>query len=185
MQSYFGVFEFCLLKKPKKQPDAQYALRTLPTIHRQYTNTNASTKGAIDNLYPLDTIRTYINVYPLHSSLIPKFSLIIKNLINQHRCETQIKGHHPGHPNCLCCYIILYWQCNSSQHLHGVVITSVFPKILHPLWTRKVGTIICNIICHSLTLWPYIPKIYQALLQYKKFLFNELVGKNFYIQEGL
>ena len=41
-------------------------------------------------------IITYINVYPWNYTLIPKWSLILINLIYRHWYETKIKGHHPG-----------------------------------------------------------------------------------------
>ena len=74
-----------------------------------------------------------------------------------------------GHQNYSSRYRRLSWQCNSSQNWHGVTITCDFPKIRHPLWPRKVETIICKIIHHSLPLWPYLSTIYQDLLKYQKF----------------
>ena len=33
-------------------------------------------------------------------------------------------------------------------------------------------------------MWPCLPTIYQYLLQYQNYLLNDLVGKNFFIQDG-
>ena len=66
-----------------------------------------------------------------------------------------------------------------------VIITSACLKIRHTLWRRKSETIIYKIIHNSPPLGPYLPKIYQALLEYQKNLFTDLVGQNFYTQEVL
>ena len=48
-----------------------------------------------------------------------------------------------GHPNYfLSRYRRPAWRLNSYQNQHGVIITSAWPKIRHPLWPRKVETII-------------------------------------------
>ena len=91
-----------------------------------------------------------------------------------------------GHSNySLSCYRSLTLWCNSSFNQHGVIITSSCPQIRNPLWPIKVETIVCNIIHHSPPLWPYLTIIYQTSLKYQNILFNKLVRKNFYIQEGL
>ena len=89
-----------------------------------------------------------------------------------------------GHPHYLSRHRRLVWWCNSSQNWHGVIITSACTKIRHPLWPRKAETIICKIIHHSPPMRPYLHTIYQDLFQYQNVLFNDLVGKKFYIQEG-
>ena len=111
--------------------------------------------------------------------LSSKISLIKIDL--KLKSKDTIHGNH----NCFRRYRRPAWRCNSSQNWHGVIITSACPLIRHPLWPRKAETIIFKIILHSLPLWPYLPTIYQALLQYQNCLLNGLVGKTFYTQEEL
>ena len=127
-------------------------------------------KYTINNLYPLSLIRTFINGYKWNVPLSLKYSLILNILLNKHWSKTQIKGHHMEASKLL--FELLHKSDLTVQILSKSTRCHNY-LWLHPnqtyFWPRKVETIIYKIIHHSPPLWPYLPTIYQALLQYNLF----------------
>ena len=109
-------------------------------------------------------------------------TISLVNIVLKLKSKDTIRGH-PNYSSNV--YRSPNWHWNSYQNQHGAIITSDFPQIRNTLWPRKSDKILCSTIHRSPPLWPYLPKIYQALLKMSKIMSNYPFGKNFYIQELL
>ena len=116
-----------------------------------------------------------VQSYPLSSTIS------LANIDLKLKSKNTIRGH-PNYSSSR--YRRLTWCYNSSTSTWSHKYLCL-PSNTTFLVTYTGGNIICDIIHHSPPVWPYLPTIYQALLQHHFFLCNNLVDKNFYIQEVL